>query len=600
MSDEDNHQRSRGVSRRGLLAAGASAGAGGALLARTSGAQAASGTTALSPTAVQTAAYTASPGDFVPVDATGASVTVTLPTAPADQAQVGVAAIAISAPEVVTISCGGSDVLNAAGGPQTIRLESRDRSAILQYQASTKIWYLLADETSLNVPRGAAQLGTDGTVGGPGGSPVSAFDNVGQQAVASAYSGVTYRRGIVALRFDDAHGQDQTIIKPALDAALLPGGFAIVYGNLNNSRSGGVAPTSIPNLTTAQMLQMQADGHEIMCHTRNHTDPTLQADPEAFFLDECAQVGTDLRALGVFADSWVQPGTWTGAWNFTSYALTDGLVAQTWARNYGAAEAYFAEDRLYHAAAPLPSMFRFGGTHSTDGSDPAKTAAQLQGYVDYAVQYGGLVELLFHSFRFDLPGMTTSADFRTFIAYLQAQRDAGLLDVLTPTAARYAVQSDTVVNQLFDPSFEEEPSGAVFPVLPGSKSRGWHSLGGAPTVQGGVGRTGSNACIVAQGGPYGAVQQELHAPNLRSLRVDLWARSASNSGSVTAQMRMTGLQASSSTPIVDKTVTRSVGQTYQQLSMLVGTHPDIDVWRLTISVSGSGNAYIDDVSVVKI
>jgi hypothetical protein len=45
---------------------------------------------ALAPTAVKTTAYTAAVGDLVPVDLSSANVTVTLPSAPADKAQVAV------------------------------------------------------------------------------------------------------------------------------------------------------------------------------------------------------------------------------------------------------------------------------------------------------------------------------------------------------------------------------------------------------------------------------------------------------------------------------------------------------------------------------
>jgi hypothetical protein len=127
----------------------------------------------LAPTGVKTADYTAAPGDFVPVDASAGSVTITLPSAPADQSQVGVLAIAIASAATVYVICGGSDSLNRAGGAKSLALSSVDQGVALQYQASSNIWYEQATDLSLNVPHGAAQLGTDGTVGGPSGSPLT-------------------------------------------------------------------------------------------------------------------------------------------------------------------------------------------------------------------------------------------------------------------------------------------------------------------------------------------------------------------------------------------------------------------------------------------
>ena len=58
------------------------------------GAVSGSGAQALVATAVKTSAYGAAAGDFVPVDASGGSVTVTLPTTPADKTRVGIKMIA--------------------------------------------------------------------------------------------------------------------------------------------------------------------------------------------------------------------------------------------------------------------------------------------------------------------------------------------------------------------------------------------------------------------------------------------------------------------------------------------------------------------------
>jgi hypothetical protein len=105
----------------------------------------------LRPIPVKTSAYTASPGDFVPVDASKASITIALPTAPADQTQVGVKVIAIGANRVVDVVCRGSDVVNQAGGRTWFSMLDAGQGALLQYEASTHIWYVQANALSLNI-----------------------------------------------------------------------------------------------------------------------------------------------------------------------------------------------------------------------------------------------------------------------------------------------------------------------------------------------------------------------------------------------------------------------------------------------------------------
>src|SRR2546423_1854431 len=85
----------------------------------------------LTPTPVKTADYTAAPGDFVPVNASGRSVTITLPGTPGDKADVGVKVVAIKIPFVVTVSCSNQDVLNISGGAKGLTLSSLNEGVLL-------------------------------------------------------------------------------------------------------------------------------------------------------------------------------------------------------------------------------------------------------------------------------------------------------------------------------------------------------------------------------------------------------------------------------------------------------------------------------------
>jgi hypothetical protein len=111
--------------------------------------------TLLSPTAVKTANYNAAVGDLVPCDVTGGSFTVTLPTAPADKAQVCVEIVAqttTGAPKLLTVAAGGADVFYIAAGATSVFMGQPFRSIVFQYKATGAIWY--APGTGGTLPSG--------------------------------------------------------------------------------------------------------------------------------------------------------------------------------------------------------------------------------------------------------------------------------------------------------------------------------------------------------------------------------------------------------------------------------------------------------------
>ncbi len=137
----------------------------------------------LVPTVVKNAAYEAKPGDYIPIDISAGAVAITLPNAPVDKTRVGVKIVkgpATPGEHTLTIHCAGADVFNIAGGSTTLTLSARFQSVLLQYQHSTGIWYVQTTDTPLNEGLGAALLGSDGTVGGPGGLPTERLNPLGE------------------------------------------------------------------------------------------------------------------------------------------------------------------------------------------------------------------------------------------------------------------------------------------------------------------------------------------------------------------------------------------------------------------------------------
>jgi hypothetical protein len=94
----------------------------------------------------KTAAYIALPGDFVVCDASGGAFTVTLPTTPLNKTRVAVAKFDTSG-NAVTVSIGGTDRFNVTGGPTTLSLTTQFTIAILHYNSTSGIWYVLSGKS---------------------------------------------------------------------------------------------------------------------------------------------------------------------------------------------------------------------------------------------------------------------------------------------------------------------------------------------------------------------------------------------------------------------------------------------------------------------
>jgi hypothetical protein len=104
----------------------------------------------LTPTSVKTSSYTAAVFDLVLTDATGGTVPITLPTAPADKTQILVKMITTSGTNTTTITCGGSDTFNKAGGATTATLSTLNQGVTLQYSSSTSAWIVKNDALALS------------------------------------------------------------------------------------------------------------------------------------------------------------------------------------------------------------------------------------------------------------------------------------------------------------------------------------------------------------------------------------------------------------------------------------------------------------------
>lgn len=108
---------------------------------------------ALTTTATKTTNYTAAAGEYVPVNSTAGTVTITLPTAPADGSRVAVKAVATGTNPIVIVS-GGADLIdqsvvppgNAFGDTTHYRINagrtpSDGFEVVLRYDTSIDTWF---------------------------------------------------------------------------------------------------------------------------------------------------------------------------------------------------------------------------------------------------------------------------------------------------------------------------------------------------------------------------------------------------------------------------------------------------------------------------
>jgi hypothetical protein len=109
-----------------------------------------SGGSSLVPTAIKSANYNAAVSDLVLANASS-SWTVTLPTTPANKSQVGVAMVAQTGTDVISVTAGGSDVINSNGstGVSTLTVGTLNQIIILQYDSTLTSWYQLTNSLTL-------------------------------------------------------------------------------------------------------------------------------------------------------------------------------------------------------------------------------------------------------------------------------------------------------------------------------------------------------------------------------------------------------------------------------------------------------------------
>lgn len=316
-------------------------------------------------------------------------------------------------------------------------------------------------------------------------------------------------RTIISLRFDDGLDTDYSVVYPELLSRGLPAGFAIISNRINTTGY----------VTTAQALEMQARGMEILSHSKTH--PVTWPLTITQFQTEVRDSRTALQALGLVAEGFVYPGYWNSG-SALDPAAMDGTEEGRLCREYAQVSAIIADDWYsnYHS---LPWRRKYGWVW---GNYDGITRAACQTRLDNAIKFGGGCQVVMHSANIGAGGTYISlADFRLWLDYIVTQRDAGLIEVHSPTGMVYARPGIPPWNYIGDGTFSKSVTGT--PVV-------WTVYGAAWTIDTGAGEDGLNAAKVDQ---TNALGQYVYAHNLRT--IDFTARVARATAGETVSARLT-------------------------------------------------------------
>jgi hypothetical protein len=326
-----------------------------------------------------------------------------------------------------------------AGGPSLL-----GRKSVLMGMLTSGL--VIANAAS---PAGIAKLTANAVEGLPTDSAGAGVEPMLLQRAAASKGAVigVGNMGVVALRFDDWQAAFKANIFSMLTSRGLPAGYAMI------SRFDQ-QPGWTDGVTTADVVEWNQNGIEIHSHGTNHRDPSPQGD--AGLIDQIVQSKAEITAWGVKCQGWMQPGaTQLGAERPYGQSASFGdltnragqLIRQTYP---------FSEMEVDGVRRNLPHGAFHGLDHVTvsDGM----SLADAKSNVDDAVSYKNGVELMCHAGNLGTKGMSLS-DFAELLDYVVAKRDAGLVEVLTPSGLMFADRSTQRLDLLFDNTFDAMKTG---------------------------------------------------------------------------------------------------------------------------------------------
>lgn len=253
--------------------------------------------------------------------------------------------------------------------------------------------------------------------------------------------------GVVSIEVDDGNDTDYTIMFPALETAGLVGGFGPIY-----NRIGQAGRT-----TAAQLLEMEAAGHEILCQTYTHDAPGPQNISD--FIHESRDAKAALEALGLTIYGWSPSGSWWPNQYFPEIP-TNGWTPGGPAELVLQASFDYFLGQLEHNSqsylvAPVDSQFRWGGWYGGALGTKAATITAIDG-----VRHGMARNLQFDGMG---QGGISSQDWTDICTYLAGKVASDDIRVVLPW-------------QLYCPEFDTYPARSLAPGNNTDKTALWADI----------------------------------------------------------------------------------------------------------------------------
>ena len=235
--------------------------------------------------------------------------------------------------------------------------------------------------------------------------------------------------GAVALRFDHHLDPFQTKVLPLLRQYRLPWAQIVNPGKVGS----GDDTWGYAELANAAYR----GGGEVWHHGWSHVNIGSEFTANREITNSMTSLLSSLPDLWI--DGWAMPGT--GGANMG----LDGTAASYWSSLPG--RMVLAQHALVRGSNPSAWHALNGGTGNVVGAShvtlDAATVSTAQGWVNTARDSQTGVTLMLHANYLDTAGYMTTAQLGEVLAYIAAERDAGRLAVLTPSAILLADRGAT-------------------------------------------------------------------------------------------------------------------------------------------------------------
>jgi hypothetical protein len=405
----------------------------------------------------------------------------------------------------------------------------------------------------------------------------------------------TAGKGVVAWRVDHMLDQFRSTTWPILRDRGMPAGLGVVTSAVGHTATDTIETSAT---TWAQLLAAHWEGNEIWAHSATHLDPAPFGTTGGLSLvDEIVTPRALLEAKGLTVMGWQQPGI-TGCTTpdysslFTNVSQFGSEVGRLLMGTYGLIE--IGQQITGGQPRNLPTDGVLGYAHAV--TVESTTLALCKTYVDLAVKRGVGVELMHHPKYIGQPGMMTVADFTALADYVVAKRDAGLIEVLTPSGLAFAAPSSTNrLNLLVDSDFE----GLAFV---GNVLGGWSSSNAAAmTLRTDGGHSGASFVRLTPSGNY-LSQEYTYAATAgvqgAAFEATAWARAgAAGATSGAATIRAYLMDNSGATPLFVRDVRITIPAGGAWTKVHVPFCIPVTCSNLLIRVSRWGDANLGDLDI---